>query len=356
MSQALAISGALLFAATLAGGQLLFKADTTYQTTVALKEPVRLDEPTQSPEQTASHPDAVLHQANRIPTDVATTDSAVAPAGLVTDSDSSKGVTNAALNENDNSASSTATADSQNLPTTDDSKSAEATTANEPPRPQRMVKFLNGSVTLDIYQHPHIGNPEAPHVMLEFASYDCSHCREMHRVLHKALRRYGDQFAIVVLPYPQEMECNKEVKQSRYSITGACATARMAVGVATLSPKKFAQFHDWLMEGKDRPPTPSQSIQKAYTLVGADHIREMRPQFEKKMQDYLALYARIKATTPDPSKVGLPLMVLGDHIMSGSQESDEKMFQSLEQHLGVKPPDGDPASASPAESLDTPEA
>jgi hypothetical protein len=82
----------------------------------------------------------------------------------------------------------------------------------------------------------------------------------------------------------------------------------------------------------------------------------MRPQFEKKMQDYLALYAKIKATTPDPSKVGLPLLVVGDHIMSGSQESDEKVFQALEQHLGVKPPDGAPAEATPAESPVTSEA
>ena len=59
---------------------------------------------------------------------------------------------------------------------------------NGPARPinssqQRIVEFLNGSLKLDVYKHALIGSPEAPHVMIEMVSYDCPHCREMHRTI-----------------------------------------------------------------------------------------------------------------------------------------------------------------------------
>ena len=59
---------------------------------------------------------------------------------------------------------------------------------NGPARPinssqQRIVEFLNGSLKLDVYKHALIGSPEAPHVMIEMVSYDCPHCREMHRTV-----------------------------------------------------------------------------------------------------------------------------------------------------------------------------
>ena len=44
--------------------------------------------------------------------------------------------------------------------------------------------------------------------------------------------------------------------------------------------------------------------------------------------------------TGDPAKVGLPLMVVGDQILSGTQESEEKVFRAWEEHLGVKPVQG----------------
>jgi protein-disulfide isomerase len=277
------------------------------------------------------------YQANRIPTELPANDSGLSQAVSVSKSDSANVVANTAFAEPSGTESATTTSDEGGAETASSVNLSADPQAAQSTRPQRLVTFLNGSVTLDIYQHPYIGNPEAPKVVLEFASYDCSHCHAMHRVLQKALRRYGDQVAIVVLPYPQEMECNKEVKVSSHSITGACAIARMAIGVAKFDPAKFAQFHDWLMAGKDRPPSPAQVVQRAFTLAGRERITDSREQLQKSIAEYIDLFMKIKSQTPDPSKVGLPLLVVGDHIMSGSQESDEKLFQAWEEHLGVRP-------------------
>ena len=87
---------------------------------------------------------------------------------------------------------------------------------NGPERPinsshERIVEFLNGSLKLDVYKHPLIGSPEAPHVMIEMVSYDCPHCREMHRTVERGLSRYGSQLAIIIMPIPLEMRCNRLV-------------------------------------------------------------------------------------------------------------------------------------------------
>lgn len=329
---AIGAGGAIALLALLIGGQVLFPADTSYQAQVALSQPIELgavDKVEGAPPSGSQTTGPVPYQANRIPTE-----GAAADAGVVQTS---------ALVANDSATTPSLTKqDVPNESPRDNEPSIGAVAATPPPesapRRQRFVKFLSGTVTLDIYQHPVIGNPEAPHVVLEFASYDCHHCHQMHRVVQKAMSRYGDQVAVVILPYPQEMECNKEVKNARNSITGACATARMALGVASLEPAKFEEFHDWLMAGKDKPPTPTQAVQQAYHTVGRDRMRQIpREQLQKQIAQYVDLYIKIKGTTPDPTKVGLPLMVIGNHIISGSQESDQKVFSAWEQHLGVKP-------------------
>jgi len=331
----IAVGGALAIVVALIGGQILFPADASYQAQVALSDPVVLGETIgakekiEEPESTDNaSQNAVPYQANRIPTDVATNAGGVSQTAAFEPTDAGAPSTAAGKDEGKvSSADSMLTAEPQ----------ASATVTTPAPKRTRLVKFLNGSVTLDIYEHPVIGNPEAPYVVLEFASYDCPHCHQMHRSVQKAMRRYGNQVAVVVLPYPQEMDCNKEIPSLKNSITGACATARMAIGVAMIDQAKFAAFHDWLMAGKDKPPTAAQVVQKAYTTMGRERMRQIpREKLQSQIAQYIDLYIKIKAKAPDPKKIGLPLLVIGDHINSGILE-DEKLFKLWEEHLGVTP-------------------
>jgi hypothetical protein len=180
-----------------------------------------------------------------------------------------------------------------------------------------------------------LGSPEAPNFVLEFVSYDCSHCRQMHRIVQRALSRYRGQVAVIILPYPQESECNKNIASR--SISGACATARMTLGVARLEPAKFPEFHDWLMSTKDRPPSASQAIRRAYSKVGEERIKAIpREQLHGQIAQYVDLFNKVKAKAADPEKIGLPLMVVGDLIFSGDK-TEEALFKIWEEKLGVKP-------------------
>jgi uncharacterized membrane protein len=323
-------AGAIAVFVALVGGQFLLPADMSHREVVALDQPVELDtkataEPADPHDSLKMSASSQSHTANRIPIEIPTRDAGVIPTAAQVD-EKAQSESTAKLDIPDAHATESATA-----------KQAETPAPVElSPKRERRVSFLGNTVTLDMYQHPVLGNREAKQVVLEFVSYDCSHCRQMHRIVHKALNRYGDQVAVVVLTVPADAECNKEVA-AKNSITGACATARMAIGVATLEPTKFADFHNWLMSGKDKPPSASQAVTKAYGIVGRERIKDARDKLQKQIAQYVDLFIRIRSKTADPKKVGLPLMVVGNQILSGSQESDEKLFKIWEENLGIKP-------------------
>src|SRR5262249_1008152 len=83
-------------------------------------------------------------------------------------------------------------------------KSASDVSTSEPEeaKKKRLVKFLGGKLTLDVYEHPVIGSPEAPHIVVEMISYDCPHCRKMFPIMEHALERYGDQVALLIMVQP----------------------------------------------------------------------------------------------------------------------------------------------------------
>ena len=49
------------------------------------------------------------------------------------------------------------------------------------------MKFLSDKLTLNVYDHPLIGSPEAKHVVVEMLSYNCVHCRKMHSLVKRGL-------------------------------------------------------------------------------------------------------------------------------------------------------------------------
>jgi protein-disulfide isomerase len=203
-----------------------------------------------------------------------------------------------------------------------------------------MVNFLGGKLTLDVYKHPLIGSPNAPHVMVEMVSYDCPHCRKMHATIEKGLARYRDQLAIIVLPIPFEKGCNKLMTTDAGSHPGACVTARLAVGIAEVRPPQFVKFHDWLMSGdEEKPPALAKALPKAYELAGRDRLRTYirGEEVNKQIAQYVDLYSKLRGAPGASSDFGLPVQILGDKVMSGSVEKEEDVFKAWEEHLGVKP-------------------
>jgi uncharacterized membrane protein len=216
---------------------------------------------------------------------------------------------------------------------------ANGSTEPVPSEPERLVTFLNGKLKLDVYKHPLIGSPDAPHVMIEMVSYDCPHCRKMHDIIKNAVARYDDQVAVIIMPIPFEKECNKLFVNDTGSKPGACVTARLAIGIAEIRPKQFAKFHDWLMSGdEDKPPSVEKSMPKAYEMAGRDRLRAyiFGEEVNKQIAQYVDLYSRLRGAATR-SDFGLPVQILGDKVMSGMVEKEEDVFKAWEEHLGVTP-------------------
>jgi uncharacterized membrane protein len=225
-------------------------------------------------------------------------------------------------------------------PTNDSSTTPTTAAAETPPARERLVKFLGGKLTLDTYKNPIIGSPDAPHIVIEMVSYDCAHCRKMHATMERALERYGDQVAILVMPIPLDRECNKLVTDPAASHRGACTTAKLALSIARLDAPSFARFHEFLMSGKDdKPPSMGKVIPKANGLVDRDRLRELRSGKEvaKQLEGYIELYGKLQSSKTASKSFGLPVQILGDHVMTGSVEKQEDVFKAWELHLGVKP-------------------
>lgn len=316
-----ALAGACALVAVLIGGQIVFPSKTFGIEKVALNQSIQLDGPKTAKADEASST-AATHVAMRVPND---NDPGQQPI-------KSEDFTQADATAKTNSASAH-----------DEQKPKDETPTASDPKPaakERLVKFLGGKLTLDVYKHPIIGSPDAPHIVIEMVSYDCSHCRKMHTTMQHALERYGDQVAILIMVQPLDKECNKLVKDPAASHQGACTIARLGIGIAKLNPGAFADFHEFLMSGdKDKPPAMETVIPKAYVLADRSQLRDYTKSDElaRQLDGYIDLYDLIQKLNQGKKNFGLPIQIIGDFVISGSVEKEEDVFKAWEQHLGVKP-------------------
>lgn len=321
-----AFGGAIPLVAVLIGGQLLFASKTFKVETVALNQNVSLDSPNDSPPAPADA-GTTTRVAMRVPSEIENPSPA--------DAGPSQG----------ESATPSAKNDAPPSVSTENAATSNSTPASSGPAPpteptkQRLVSFLGGKLTLDVYRHPLIGSPEAPHIVVEMVSYDCPHCRKMHPIIHDAVDRYGDQVALLVMPVPLDRDCNSLITDPTLHHPGACGTTRLILGLAHLNPSVFGKFHDFLMTGKDEPPDMSEIIPKAYGLANPDKLRELSrgPEVQKQMEGYVKFFGKLLDQNKGAKSFGLPVQILGDKVMSGSVEKPEDVFKAWEENLGVKP-------------------
>jgi len=237
-----------------------------------------------------------------------------------------------------------AAADEQVEPLDNESAATEQSTSEEPvaeqaPALSRPVTFLDGKIRLNIYDEAVLGSPEAKYVVLELMDYTCPHCRKMHAQIHEALERYGDQLAVVVMPVPLELECNKMVTSTDPMHRGACKISRLALAFAKADPAKFVDFHDFLLADPDKPPTATQAVVRAFHLTDRTKLSKLSKDkaVEARLQKYINLFSTLSAQHKEKaSTFGLPVQIVGDTVLAGDMTSEE-MFAAWEKALGIKP-------------------
>ena len=174
-------------------------------------------------------PTAETHVVNRIPADEGVAESAPKADKSVDSGD----------HDNDSKSKDDSVA-ANHAATKTPAKSVAA--KSDAPALSRKVTFLDGKLTIDMYEQAVLGSPTAPHVVIEMVDYACPHCRAMHQTVERAVERYGDQLAIVIMPMPLELECNKQMDKTEPAHFGACKLARLAIGVSEVDPMRSQIF------------------------------------------------------------------------------------------------------------------
>jgi len=211
--------------------------------------------------------------------------------------------------------------------------------ADESPQPaarrraggSREVTLLGGKLTLDTYKYPLLGSPDADYVIAEMMDYGCPHCREFHHMLHDARERYGRRLAIVVLPVPLDILCNKNIRKARPTSRESCKLARLAVAFAKVEPEKFELLHDYLLKGEKKP-----SFSRAL-IWAKEHTNDRRlsdalrdNNTEQQVQRFIALKSAIGSQS-------LPSQIVGNKILQGLPTSLDVLCTAWERELGIMP-------------------
>jgi protein-disulfide isomerase len=196
---------------------------------------------------------------------------------------------------------------------------------------RRLVTVSGNQITLDVRQWPLLGKPEAKYICVEMFDYTCPYCRATHQALRGAMERYGNDLAIVALPVPLDVACNRSVTTTVPQHAEACEIARIAVAVWRVDRKRFPQFHSWLFEPAQRR-TAAEARQHAAELVGENAIEEelKRPYAGMYIAKHVELYERVGSGS-------LPKFLFPRTTIVGEVESTSTLLDMIQRELGPPP-------------------
>ncbi|TWT99732.1 Vitamin K epoxide reductase family protein [Botrimarina colliarenosi] len=201
----------------------------------------------------------------------------------------------------------------------------------------RLAAFLNGKLRVDAYEQAVLGSPDAPHLVVEMMDYACPHCREFHDKLTKALERFDGQIAVLVMPVPGEIACNKHVRKARKQSLGACFAAKLSMAVSDLDPEEFEAFHAWMLHD-DTIPNRTRSLIEARRHVDGDELSAALRDTEGALGARIKNYVELAAAIGKQGRFGLPAQILGDRVVAGPSESVDALCKLWAEAFGLETP------------------
>ncbi len=190
--------------------------------------------------------------------------------------------------------------------------------------------IVGGQLHMEIANHPVLGRPDAPHMVVKLFDYTCRHCRVLHRHLEEARRRYGDRLVVVLIPVPINTDCNEFARSTHPDQENACEYTRAALAVWLFAPSEFESYHMWLFE-EIRPPLVSTAQRRAAELIGRVSLDDV--DVEEAVEQRLGQYTRLYDQCGGAS---VPKMLLGNRVVTGEGADAEEICELLERLLGVR--------------------
>ena len=193
----------------------------------------------------------------------------------------------------------------------------------------RLVSFFDGKKSFRVDELPHMGSPDAEHVIVKYYDYTCDACRDVHGDLETMLAKYPDKLAVIVLPVPLNKSCNPHLPLGVKDHENACEFAKLALRVWRADRSKFIEFHKWLFEYHAQPYEAAEAM--AYSLVGAEKMEAVDQAWvDAVLNENLADYKIFVRDTPVMPK----MLLKGSRLMNGVPKDLDAFEKILKVNLG----------------------
>lgn len=213
----------------------------------------------------------------------------------------------------------------------------------------RQLSLLGGKLTIDAYDHPVLGSPEAPHLVVELMDYACPHCRKFHDKLTEAIERFDGQVGVVVMFVPGEISCNPYVRKAKKKAAGSCYAAKLSLAVSRLRPERFERFHHWMLQDDERVPSRTASLIEAQRHVDRrDLSRELRDE-DGEIDARIGQYVNLAAALMKAGKFGMPSQILGNRVISGPPDTVDQVCDTWSEAFGIDEPGSNAPEKPPVE-------
>lgn len=191
----------------------------------------------------------------------------------------------------------------------------------------RIVNFFDGRKAYRVHELPHIGSPNAPHVLVEYFDYACGACRTMSAFLDALVATYPDEICVIMLPMPLDRECNPALPPLEPGHPGACQMARASLAIWRNSPDDFHPFHTALFAD----PSAENATMLASALLPNASIAMRDPWVNSIISANITDWQVIST---DNAK--LPKLILRDRrIMHGFPPTESEFIYVIARELGL---------------------
>jgi len=193
----------------------------------------------------------------------------------------------------------------------------------------RQLFFPGFQKSISLSEFPMIGNPNAPHVIVEMLDYTCRHCRHLHPYIESTLKQHGNQVAFVIHHVPLNSGCNRHVTRNHPSTKASCDLARLAIGVWKLAPREFPEYHSWLMKS-EKPPSVYEARERAFNIAGDAVLIDdsLKTDLSRRLNEQCYAAHRLKT--------GLPVLLTEQSVIKGIPSTDKQWAKFIDGQIGTR--------------------
>jgi len=186
---------------------------------------------------------------------------------------------------------------------------------------------------------PHVGDPDAPHVLVKYFDYACDSCRDLHEDLDEAMRLFPGKLCIIVLPCPIERSCNPHVPAHISDHRHSCGLARLALACWREEPEAFAKVHHELFARPLRDPTAALAAVRPLLTEDLGLNALDVAWIEEILAADAADYKRLNITDNGLTNFLMPkLLVGGTRMLHGVPKDRETLIMALQREFKLNRP------------------